>query len=110
MAKSKKNETLFSETDIGMDVQLFHSRWIETLYAKKFPNIDTEKLWWSVINWSDGKGEKRVDWLAVARTFHMRTPNAYVLDVSNTRGDAKIFSIQKNMENILNAVSGTNDC
>ncbi len=106
MAKQKKGETLFSETELGQDFEVFKTKWEEMPYAKKNPNIDVEKLWWSLLSWSDGKGERRVDWIAVARTFHLQNPRQYFTTGNVNQADAKIFNISNQVLTNLNKVSG----
>ena len=79
MAKRKtiKEGVLFIETPYGDDIELFTTEWNATKYGMRFPDCDVEKLYWTVEAWSTGKGETRIDWLGVARTFHLKNPASY---------------------------------
>ncbi len=39
------------------------------LWGTQYETANIEYYHETILNWSDGKGEKRIDWLAVARTF-----------------------------------------
>ena len=63
--KSDKGQHLFSESPYYEDFELFESKFKGT----KYEFCDLEFYFESVKNWSDAGGNKKVDWIATARSF-----------------------------------------
>jgi hypothetical protein len=63
--KSDKGQHLFSESPYYDDFELFESKFSGT----KYEFCDLEFYFESVKNWSDAGGNKKVDWIATARSF-----------------------------------------
>ena len=82
--KRAGKKILFSETEYYNDFPKFKEKFL----TDKYKQYDAEHYFEAVKNWSDGKGEKRIDWIAVARSF-----------VKND-GDNPRFSRNGNVETI----------
>ena len=63
--KRAGKKILFSETEYYNDFPKFKEKFL----TEKYKQYDAEHYFEAVKNWSDGKGEKRIDWIAVARSF-----------------------------------------
>ena len=63
--KSYKGQHLFSESPYYDDFELFESKF----KGSKYEFCDLEFYFESVKNWSDAGGNKKVDWIATARSF-----------------------------------------
>lgn len=64
-AKESGKKILFSETEYYNDFSKFKEKFL----TDKYKQYDAEHYYDAVKNWSDAKGEKRIDWIAVARSF-----------------------------------------
>lgn len=63
--KEGGKKILFKETEYYNDFPKFKEKFL----TDKYKQYDAEHYYEAVKNWSDGKGEKRIDWIAVARSF-----------------------------------------
>jgi len=75
---SKNNEVLFESTPEGQSPDAFKSAWYSLPFGKQTGPIDTEKLYWTLLGYSE-QGHTYRNWMSAARTFYLRYPHQYKL-------------------------------
>lgn len=89
MPRKDQNKFHFREVPEGQSVEAFEIAWYLTPFAQKVGPINTEKLYYQIEAWASAKEEKRVDWIAEARTFYLKSPQQYKIPFLNN-GRAKL--------------------
>ena len=80
MKRNIKSKELipFEQTLEGQNYEMFEKKWNDSLFGKEAGSIDTKKLWWSLLSWSE-QGNMYKNWMAAARTFYLKSPNQYTI-------------------------------
>lgn len=73
---SKNNEVLFESTPEGKSPDAFKSAWYSLPFGQQTGPIDTEKLYWTLLGYSE-QGHTYRNWMSAARTFYLRYPQQY---------------------------------
>lgn len=99
MKKKRNNdEVSFEQTPEGADIEVFKRTWYELPFGKKTGQIDTEKLYWNLLSWSE-QGNTYKNWMSAARTFYLRYPNQYQAN-NGTRANTKAIEFGNSNHNV----------
>jgi hypothetical protein len=90
--KQKKDDVAFENTPEGSSFELFEQSWYSLPFGKESGTIDTKKLWWNLLSWSE-QGNTYKNWMAAARTFYLKSPHQYRIHGTAATQQAIEFNI-----------------
>jgi hypothetical protein len=93
-----KDYVAFEDTVEGKDYELFRVKWYSLPFGSEAGEIDTKKLWWQLLSWSE-QGNTYKNWMSAARTFYLNSPNQYQAN-NGTRANTKAIEFGNSNHNV----------